>query len=111
MVSSQKITNFVGQVTDTRNFFTHHPTESDGEPMRGRKLQQAKSRLQVLLHVLLLKELGFEEADIVSRIRMHPRLNRLAEPQAPASAPLSKARAAQKQADAILPQAEPPKRS
>ena len=61
------VAGFVGRVTDTRNYYTHWTVELAPKAMRDTALFHASLRLQAVLEVLLLREVGF--ADDSSAIR------------------------------------------
>jgi hypothetical protein len=59
---TKKVNDFVGRMVDTRNYFTHYPPALKKTAFSGDDLHYANYKLRVLLIVLLLKEVGLEEA-------------------------------------------------
>lgn len=67
---------FVKRIVDTRNYFTHYGDDSKENSIdEGSELYEASLRLQILLYILLLKEIGLSEGFIVNAIRSFPKLN------------------------------------
>jgi hypothetical protein len=87
LVSSEERKTFANKIVDTRNYLTHYPTGGSRPPFAGIELHRTNQRLQVLLLILLLRELGLEEPLIAGRIREHPRLGAMAAPRVPAAKP------------------------
>lgn len=79
LLSSQGRSALCTRIVDARNFWTHHPLDAADAPLKGRDLATMNMRLKVLLHIVLLKEVGFDETLIVERIRNHPSLGFQAE--------------------------------
>jgi len=66
---------FIGEIVDTRNFFTHYTGELKGSALlEARELYEATHRLRLFLIVLLLKELGLEEPAVFRIILKNQRL-------------------------------------
>lgn len=63
------ISNFVNQVVDTRNYFTHWTDELRQLALSGRDLYGATAVLKVLCVILVLQELGFDPKDAVERVK------------------------------------------
>ena len=53
------LSGFVGQVVDTRNYYTHWTADLESKALRGERLLYATSRLLAVLELLLLTDLGF----------------------------------------------------
>jgi hypothetical protein len=54
------VSAFVDRVTNTRNYYTHWSADSAPKAMRGEGLLHASLRLQAIVELLLLREIGFE---------------------------------------------------
>jgi len=80
LISKTPRSEFVEIVVNARNYWTHHPIDAEGAPLKGSDLHRMNQRLKVLLHLLLLKEVGVDEALLVRRIRAHRRMRYQAEP-------------------------------
>lgn len=59
---TQNVKDLVNRMVDTRNYFTHYPPELKNTAFAGDHLHHANYKLRVLLIILLLKEIGLEEA-------------------------------------------------
>jgi hypothetical protein len=59
---------FTSKVVDTRNYLTHYSDELKDGMLDGVDLLTACLRLQLLIHVFLLLELGFSEEKIVNEL-------------------------------------------
>jgi len=58
-VCAGNLSDFVGQVVDTRNYYTHWSADLEPKALRGERLLYATSRLLAVLELLLLRDLGF----------------------------------------------------
>lgn len=64
-----RIAEFADQVVDTRNYFTHYDDARVRHPLRGPDLHWANAKLELLLVVLILKELCVSGPAIVDAVR------------------------------------------
>ncbi len=66
---------FIDKIVNTRNYFTHYTDELETlAELNGEKLFFLTQRLRILLTLLLLKDLGLEEGQIVAAIQKNNRL-------------------------------------
>lgn len=70
------IATFISNVVDTRNYLTHYTDELKAQALEDVDLFNANLRLNILLTVLLLKELGIEEGLITELISAHGHFRR-----------------------------------
>jgi hypothetical protein len=64
---------FVNRVVDTRNYLTHYSDELREKAIKGAELQIANYRMQLLLTILLCKELGVFEWSVRDMLKDNPK--------------------------------------
>jgi hypothetical protein len=64
LLMTQNVNDLRNRLVDTRNYFTHYAAELKKVAFDGDSLQYANYKLRVLLVILLLKEVGLDEAVI-----------------------------------------------
>ncbi len=67
---------FVAGVVDTRNYLTHYDPALKVKALDGEGLSRLDAQLQKLILVLLLKDLGVDEAKVVRAVSGHGRFRR-----------------------------------
>lgn len=67
----ESIKKFSREITDTRNYFTHHDKKGEDKALKGKELFDATLNSQGLLYSCILKELGFEDKDFVEGLKYH----------------------------------------
>jgi hypothetical protein len=58
-IAGQKLTSFVREIVENRNFFTHWDSSRRESPERGAPTVMLRARMMALLEILLLRALGF----------------------------------------------------
>lgn len=64
---------FANRIVDTRNYLTHYTNELKADAVRGAELYIANLRLQLLLTILLCKELGIIESSLCEVLKQNPK--------------------------------------
>ncbi|GGF16955.1 hypothetical protein GCM10010954_14510 [Halobacillus andaensis] len=72
--STKNAKNFVFKLVNTRNFLTHYDEKKDMKKYSGVELFYATSILKTLSSVLLFKELGIDESEIIDTLKSNHRL-------------------------------------
>jgi hypothetical protein len=60
---------FASSVADTRNFYAHQDDALKGRALSGRNLYLGIVRLEILIRGIILRSLGFEDAEIIEMVR------------------------------------------
>ena len=63
--------SFIGQVVDTRNYFTHYDPKSEAEVTDTDRIFFMKDGLKLLLIAIFLDEIGFKEAQIKQIVQIY----------------------------------------
>lgn len=67
--------DFIAGIVASRNYLTHYSEETEEDALHGSDLYWAAEKLKMLLRVLFLKRLGFDETAIRARVHAHPTLS------------------------------------
>lgn len=67
-------TRFIGEVVDTRNYYTHYTDELRDKALCDEGVYWATEQLLLLARLLLLAELGIDARESVSRMKSHWRI-------------------------------------
>jgi len=72
-----EVDSFIFKVTQTRHYTTHYNPQLKEQAVRGQKLFEINKRLDIIMRIYLLSELGFDETQIESFLKSIMRYNEL----------------------------------
>ena len=59
ITNTEQRNSFVKKIVKTRNYLTHYPSDLEGGSATGEELYTLTAKLQLVLEIFLLRELGF----------------------------------------------------